>query len=987
MATASQNPTDPLAVAAWSDDGVVESKSERYLAKRLKAAGADYKGVAVTTFLLAAAVGAMLWLGSGVVVEHWFVPGGLPAWARWSWLAVGLMAFVAAAVRWMLPLVRYRVNLVYAARVIEREHPELHNDVVNAVLARSRSDEATPLIVKSLRRRAARQLSTVSADGVIDRTPALRLAYVLAGLIVVAGLYEITAPKSLLISAARLMAPWLGIMAPSRVRIEAPVMSWRMPGGPPAADATQQSLPIVNGVVTLVRGRQLVVSSGIRGLGAGEQPVLLVTSLRDDGAAEPTAAAWRVPMQTAGAKLHTAVLPDADRSLDHPVEIVIAAGDARSERIRVAVVDAPSLLVREVRYHYPDYTRQADETVPWQGDLRGLEGTKVTVVAESNHPLEAAWIDLGSDGKRDVPLAVAPQDLARARGTFMLQLNAERSAADHASYRLLFQPKASSLARREPAVADKMEYRIEVIPDLAPEVSIEEPTDKVVRVPPDAPVTIRVRAVDPDFGLTSVSVETRLQPGGEKPGRELLVGRRKVWRGAATLIPAELGAGPGQVLEYRAVAKDNRPEVANVTVTGWQKLKIDASAPPRQPPPEPAREGNEELNDEAAEDHAEEEGQQSKDGQGSKDGQESEDGRGPKDGQGSREQESGAGGGGQGERDAGQDQSEPQAGGQQPSGKSGDSGREGDEQEKSQQQPDPKQGGKQGEPQEGEEQGGGEGAKSNDGAEGKAGNQPGQQQQQGSRDGAGNKPQGQGGTDGQGGGQAGNQKDGGQGGQQKPSGPGQQEGGGAGEMKPGTGGQGDQPGAGRQQNDQRTGAGTNEQGDGTKPGGSGKGGSQSRGKPEPQGTVAADGTDDGEAMERILQHREQTKPGGQSKPGEQSSAGDLSSASEQSSAGEQGPQPKPAGQGQQTDPSGDGKAKGRDGNPGSEAGDPSQRPGAEAGKPDGGDGDGKASDQQRGNQSREVDNGKQGQQGEGQKGEGQKGEGQKGEGQKGECQK
>jgi hypothetical protein len=902
MATVSQNPNDPLAVAAWSDDGEMESKSERYLAKRLKAAGVDFKGVAVTTFLLAAAVGAVLWLACGIIVEHWLVPGGLPAWARWSWLTIGLAAFAAATVRWILPLVRYRVNLVYAARVIEREHPELHNDVVNAVLAQARADEAAPLIAKLLRRRAARQLSTVSADGIIDRTPALRLAYALAALIVLAVLYELIAPKSLLVSASRLMAPWLGIMAPSRVRIEAPVLSWRVPGGPAFADATQQSLPVVDGVAILVRGRQLVVSSGVHGLGAGEQPILLVTPLRDDGSVEPAATVWRVPMPTSGGKLHAAVLPDADRGLDHPVDLVIAAGDARSQRIRVAVVDAPSILVREVRYDYPDYTRQVDEVVPWQGDLRGVEGTQVTVVAECNHPLEAAWTDLGCDGKRDVPLAVAPQDLARARGTFTLRLDAERSAAEHASYRLLFQPKAASHGRREPAVTEKMEYRIEVIPDLAPEVSIEEPVEKVVRVPPDAPASILVRAVDPDFGLTSVSLETRLQPGGEKPGSELLVGRRAVksWRGVATLIPADLGAGPGQVLEYRAVAKDNRPEAVNVTVTEWRKLTIDASAPPRQPPPAPAG------------------GQRDRGGDGEP-STGSDDAGDPQQENGGGDERTGDEGGEQsgGEQSNdgnAQEQSEPQAGGQQSKGKSGESGREGEPQEQSRQQPDPKQGGKQGEPQQGEEQGAGEGAKSNDGAKGKAGNQPGQQQQQGSRDGAGNEPQGEGGTDGQGSGQGGAPKEGGQGGQQKPSGPGQQEGGGPGQSKPGAGGTGDQPGAGRPQKGQGRGEERGEQRDGGESSGEGQGQSRQQGKSEPKGTVAADGTDDGEAMERILQHREQSKGG------------------ESSSSSQQGQQ----GQGKQQ---GEGKQQGqdkqsRDGGPDDGSGNESTggKPGQEPGK-------------------------------------------------------
>jgi uncharacterized membrane protein YbaN (DUF454 family) len=140
---------------------------------------------------------------------------------RWAWLAAGCVALVAAAVRWLLPLVRYRVNLVYAARAIEREHPELHNDLVNTVLVKAHPEGSTAVVVRSLEKRAAKRLADVPTEGIIDRSLAVRLAMVLAALVGIA-CYELVAPKSLLVSAVRLVAPWAGISAPSRVRIEPP---------------------------------------------------------------------------------------------------------------------------------------------------------------------------------------------------------------------------------------------------------------------------------------------------------------------------------------------------------------------------------------------------------------------------------------------------------------------------------------------------------------------------------------------------------------------------------------------------------------------------------------------------------------------------------------------------------------------------------------------------------------------------------------------
>ena len=939
MATVSKSATDPLAVAAWTPDAGGESKSERYLAKRLAAAAADFKGVALTTFLLAVGVGAMLWLAVGIVAEHWLVRGGLPTWARWSWLAFGLALLAAAAVRWVLPLMRYRVNLVYAARVLEQEHPDLHNDVVNAVLARAHADETTPLVVKSLRRRAAKQLSGMSGDGAIDRMPALRLAYVLAAFVVAAGVYELAAPKSLVVSAARLVAPWLGVAAPSRVRIAAPALAWRMPGAAEVGDADNRAIALVNGTGTLIRGRQVVVASEVRGLAGEEKPTLVVTPIGEDGMAEGAAAAgWRVPMTMAAGGRFAAVLPDIDRGLEQSVDLVIVAGDAKTDRIRVAVVDAPALLVREVRYDYPDYTGQPDETLPWQGDLRAIEGTQVTVVAESNHPLETASIDLGSDGKRDVSMTVDPKDLARARGTFSLRLSADRSAPEHASYRLMFQPKAASLSRREPATIDKMEYRIEVIPDLAPEISIEEPAEKVVRVPPDAPVTIRVQAVDPDFGLASVSVETRLQPGSEKPGQELLVGRRKTFRGAATLIPAQLGVAAGGTLEYRAVAKDTRPDAPNIAVSNWQALKIDASAPPRPAPPpaadphgQPGESRDGEMPPgEQGEAGGGQEGEARDQGGDSGEAGERQGDRGESGGEGAPPGDGASGDDPSSEQ--GSSPAEPQR------GKSGESGRDDGEQAKSQRQSDPKQGGEQGEPQEGEQQGSAEGGKPQDGAEGKSGNQPGQRQQQGSQDGDGTEPQGQGGTQQQGS-RPGNQQDGGaggekrdeQGGEQKPSGPGQQGGGRDGQTKPGGASQG---------SDQRTGEREGQAGTGDKPSARGQQGTK-EGKPAPKSTVASDGTDDGEAMERILEHRQQSEKEGGGEHARENPPSEVA----------------PSDKGQPSE------------------GQPSDK---------GQQGEGQQGEGQQGEGQQGEGKQGEGQQGEGKQGEGQPGEGQPGEGQPGE---
>jgi hypothetical protein len=332
----------------------------------------------------------------------------------------------------------------------------------------------------------------------------------------VACLYELAAPKSLIVSAARLVAPWASLAAPARVSIEPPRLAWRHPDAAAEAGGQLHPLDAASGAVTVVRGRQLVVSSRIRGLDRDERAELVVSRVRDNGKVDAGVPPWRLNMTPDAEGRQVAVLPDTVRGLEHGIEFTIIAADATGDRVRVAVVDTPALLVREVRYEYPAYTRRPPETTAWQGDLRGVEGTKATIIAEGNRPLDAAWIDLGCDGKKDVPLRVGQHDLSRATGSFTLRLNADRTGPAASSYRLGFQPQSGG-SDREEAVLEKLEHRIEVSADLAPEVAIEEPRAKALKVPPGAPVAIRVRAVDPDFGIARVALETRLKGGEIQP--------------------------------------------------------------------------------------------------------------------------------------------------------------------------------------------------------------------------------------------------------------------------------------------------------------------------------------------------------------------------------------------------------------------------------------------------------------------------------------
>ena len=602
MATAGNRTDSELVLQDWQ--GADRSRASKYLDKRLAEAGANYKSVAFATFLLTAVVAGFSWLLFGVVLDHWWIAGGMPVWVRWSWLLTGGLGIGIIAWKWLVPILRYQVNVLYAARSIEQEFPELHNDLVNAILVNpGETNPHKDLITGSLDKRAARQMTTIPTDAVIDQQHLVSLAAVLACLVFLGTVYALFSPKSPFVTAARLLAPWSGWAAPSRVSIEEVKFYWTtvfgeensqhaLPPGDYMFD-DRQYLGRENGNVELIRGRQVVVSAEIDHLRDAEIPCVMVSSLLDNGKLDPEVKPWKVTLRKRpDSQRYWTRLPSSGIGLDRSIRLRIEAGDARTEPFDVRVVNPPSLLVKEVRYVFPTYTDQPDQVVQWQGDLRAIEGTEARVEVESNQTLDAAWVDfLDTDRLDDLRLVVDRTNPQAATGVLRLRLAADRTSAEHSAYRLRFRSKLEGGTNSAPVITDPPTHRIEVFPDLAPEVAIELPEAESVRMPSRSTMRVRVRAIDPDYSLSKVVVETRPEGAGlirdkvlwQFGGSENQVAGDGEVRVSTRIVPAQ-DAPNAKIIEYRAVVYDNREPEPNSTATKWQRLIIDErSLPPKDP--------------------------------------------------------------------------------------------------------------------------------------------------------------------------------------------------------------------------------------------------------------------------------------------------------------------------------------------------------------------------------------------------------------------
>ena len=217
MSSGTLTPTPPPAEPPLQLPG---AQVEQFIDGRLRQTRRQVKGVDLAAGLMRLAVGGLGYLLAAAVIDHWLVAGGLGFTGRLL-LLVGLLGGGGYYfVRCVLPLLVHRINPIFAAHTIEQSRPSLKNSLINFLLMRSRRREVSAVVYNALENRAAADLAQVPAETAVDRSGVIRLGYLLAAVLAVCCLYMVLSPKSPLASAARVLWPWAGIQAPTRVTIE-----------------------------------------------------------------------------------------------------------------------------------------------------------------------------------------------------------------------------------------------------------------------------------------------------------------------------------------------------------------------------------------------------------------------------------------------------------------------------------------------------------------------------------------------------------------------------------------------------------------------------------------------------------------------------------------------------------------------------------------------------------------------------------------------
>ncbi|TWT82148.1 hypothetical protein CA13_36090 [Planctomycetes bacterium CA13] len=500
-------------------------------------------------------------LGVGTALLAWVI---FDQWIYSPGILFRLVFCVALLgwISWMLvkriwPVLTGTIRPEYAARSIERDNPEMRQELTSFVTLRDQQDDSG-LRGKVIRSVGAHAAARLRKNDALPAEATGTMAWWLASIAMLAviGAYGFASPKNSLQSARRLLMPTASIDPAKRVAIK----------------------DVKPGNQIAIAGRTIAISATISGLPNDE----------------PAWCRWQLPDRA----VETEMLRDQESEryvgeiiLDHStageVPYWIFAGDAQAGPFTLRVQDVPVVAIESVAYQPPDYTGSEPHTSS-SAAITAIDGTRVTIRAKVNRPVQNATIQFNPKPLGDSVRATAgkmemqiDESGTFASVSFPVRHVRQRSAAVQLeSYRVEVQDETGQ-TNPEPIV-----YPIRVIADLAPEVTIVMPQQSPKNIPIDSQQIIEIHAADPDFGLRRIEVEIRR-------GIDVLP-RITLWEETS-------GATGNQIAEYRfrplehflrvgdsvqviAIATDNRlddndPLVeANVTMTDPVELNITMSS-------------------------------------------------------------------------------------------------------------------------------------------------------------------------------------------------------------------------------------------------------------------------------------------------------------------------------------------------------------------------------------------------------------------------
>ena len=353
---------------------------------------------------------------------------------------------------------------------------------------------------------------------------------------------------------------------------------WRVMQRPIAAARGQLLAPLrFDGLpIGVARGSSLAID-----LRADGRPTVQVTW-------RPLGAGWRdtlLAVAADGRARLTLARVDAD------LRLVASDGRVTTDTAQVRAVDRPFLGDVRVTAVFPAYLGRPAESVDAEMPLQIPEGTVLAIEGRASEALASVTLVPVDDMEAPGPAA---RPVARTARTARVALPAEGLR-----FGGRFTPTRSgsyaweAVGRSTPIEDLPAPLAVEVIPDLAPRISIVNP-EGPVRVDPASRVAIEVVAED-DHRLGTIAIRRQVidaaGQGGASTETTLSAGGEAAWVGAVRLDLAALGLTPGATVRLVAVAREAGPR-ARVVESAPLELQV--------PTADEGREAAREVGDAAA---------------------------------------------------------------------------------------------------------------------------------------------------------------------------------------------------------------------------------------------------------------------------------------------------------------------------------------------------------------------------------------------------
>ena len=517
-------------------DSALRATAGRLRLNAVMRAGLLGGAIVVASVLLAVALDAVI---------------ALPANARVIVDALLVAVVIGAVVYVGTQVARHRYDARRMARLAERELGIDDNRFINSIDLAERDTRrpASPQLADLAVRKGEREAGTIEPSAIADFKPVWRalrwacaacVAAVLLGL--VPGLYRAVLP--------RLVEPFVDHPPFTLVTF----------------DVRVEPAPVYHG-----KSATIAATLG----GPQVPPTADVVFVSDDKSTR------RVPMLR---RDESAFVLPIDRAEASSV-FYIDTPQGRSKRHVLNVRQSPLFERVTVRYEPPAYTgRPASQVELGPNGVRGLQGTKVTMIVDSNVPLRGAS-DLISKGP------------SREDGPYSIDYRVDRDPKRVAWHFTLDQagqwPFSIHLVSLDNTFSETpLTSTVVSVPDAKPRVRFDEPGEPVVAVE-GWPVRVRVFA-DDDVGVSSVELQHAIGEGDFES--------TQIWADLRTplqLTPEHtfdlkaMNVKAGDVVRYQAIATDNRsaefggPQTATsktftievITLAEYQSLKRSQYGP------------------------------------------------------------------------------------------------------------------------------------------------------------------------------------------------------------------------------------------------------------------------------------------------------------------------------------------------------------------------------------------------------------------------